>query len=155
MACTVAREPGVLIELSDSNGGTDDRGLVFVEIGSIAVDSSNTTEAKETPDLPVAAASSIEPLIQKLSNQIYHIIDISSLGKLVFIDKQSWVSSIQLHTIDQKQLSYSRHFFIPYGWYSGVRDVVCAAVRRNLLFARNDNVVIVKNGLDHTEMIVA
>ncbi|GFF86429.1 vegetative incompatibility protein HET-E-1 [Aspergillus udagawae] len=46
-----------------------------------------------------------------------------------------------------------RHFFIPYDWVAGSRDVICAVLRRDIIFARNDDLVIIRRGFDFTAEI--
>ena len=42
---------------------------------------------------------------------------------------------------------------MPYDWLCGTRDLMCAISKRNVILARNDDVVIVQGGLEHMEMV--
>jgi hypothetical protein len=51
------------------------------------------------------------------------------------------------------RVDFLRHFFVPRDWFSGARDIISSVSRSDVLFAKNDKVAIVKNGLDHWEQI--
>lgn len=44
---------------------------------------------------------------------------------------------------------------MPYGWLAGTRDVICAVTQRDVVFARNDDVAIIKGGLEYAEKVDA
>ena len=44
---------------------------------------------------------------------------------------------------------------MPYDWFAGTRDVVCAVAQRDVLFARNNDVAVVKGGLEYAEKVNA
>ncbi|OQV04907.1 hypothetical protein CLAIMM_09721 [Cladophialophora immunda] len=109
------------------------------------------------------------PRLMALTGHISHVIHLSDTGKLIFLDANSWVNSIDLDGLDRSvvttaatlapgprtpSIQYSRHFFVPYDWFSGTRDIVCAATARDILFARNGEIAIIKNGLDYAEEVV-
>lgn len=107
------------------------------------------------------------PQLAALASHVSHVIHLSDDGNLIFLDSHSWVSSINLDDFEKcgtvspaatERLSslpirYSRHFFVPYDWFSGTRDIVCAATKRDVLFARNGEVAVIKNGLDYAEEV--
>lgn len=96
--------------------------------------------------------ASIEPLfdaqLEELSNFVGYIIGFNNAGRLVFMDKQSWVCSVDVENMS----SYSRHFFVPYDWFAGAQNTLCG-VGKDVIFARNDDVVIAKGGLDFSERV--
>jgi hypothetical protein len=103
-----------------------------------------------------AAAVSIPllgPQLAALAHRVAHVVGLRDAGKLVFLDTHSWVCSADLEGLGNSSVSYSRHFFVPYGWFSGIRDVICAVAQRDVLFARNDDVAIVKGGLEYAEKV--
>ncbi|EXJ70758.1 uncharacterized protein A1O5_05748 [Cladophialophora psammophila CBS 110553] len=106
------------------------------------------------------------PQLNALTRYVSHVIHLNDSGKLVFLDSHSWVSSIDLEDFAKFAMAtpaasgppsppirYSRHFFVPYDWFSGTRDIVCAATMRDVLFARNGEIAIIKNGLDYAEEV--
>ncbi|OAL29974.1 hypothetical protein AYO22_01880 [Fonsecaea multimorphosa] len=114
------------------------------------------------------------PQLMALSRHVSHIIHLSDTGKLVFLDTNSWVSSIDLDGFEKSTpatapapapeavpgprstsppIQYSRHFFVPHDWYSGTRDIVSAATARDVFFARNGEIAIIKNGMEYYEEV--
>ena len=91
--------------------------------------------------------------IDFLADYVSHIIGVSESGKLVFLDTHSWVCSANLESTFGNAVSYSRHFFVPYDWFSGTRDIVSGLARRDVVFARNDDVAIIKGGLVYEEKV--
>lgn len=85
-----------------------------------------------------------------------HILDVTSNSRLIFIDKKSWVCSMDLQSVGTESLTkYSRHFFIPHEWLAGSSHVICSVSSngKEIAFARNDDVVVVKNGLEFGEQV--
>lgn len=74
-------------------------------------------------------------------------------SKLVFLDTHSWVCSVDLEGPGNSSVSCFRHFLVPYDWFSGTRDVICAVAQRDVLFARNDDVAMIKGGLEYAEKV--
>jgi hypothetical protein len=97
--------------------------------------------------------SPVEPRLALLAQRVAHVIGICESSRLVFLDTGSWVCSVRLENRTPDITSYSRHFFIPYDWVAGSRDVICAVLRRDILFARNDDLVIIRGGFDFTAEI--
>ncbi|OIW22408.1 WD40 repeat-like protein [Coniochaeta ligniaria NRRL 30616] len=71
---------------------------------------------------------------------------------LLFISRKGWVCSVELRSgsVD----TFQKHFFIPSVWRTG-NSSFNAKVRRNqdIVFAHNDGVIVVKNGLDIGEYV--
>ncbi|PKX91768.1 NACHT and WD domain protein [Aspergillus novofumigatus IBT 16806] len=97
--------------------------------------------------------SPVKPRLALLSQRVAHVIGICESSRLVFLDTGSWVCSVGLENQTSDITSYSRHFFIPYDWVAGSRDVICAVLRRDIFFARNDDLVIIRGGFDFTTEI--
>ena len=149
-------------------------GLIDVEIPAVQLAPSRddnslvdsvAEEATQTRHVPVADPL-FGPQLLALTRHISHVIHLSDSSKLIFLDSHSWVSSINLEDFDKFAMAtpaaegppsppirYSRHFFVPYDWFSGARDIVCAATMRDILFARNGEVAVIKNGLDYAEEV--
>jgi WD40 repeat protein len=155
----------VLLELSELDGSTNTRCLhlldaaffdihpdSLVEDATAAVDSQAVAKKDAITVEPIISILS-SPLLSTLTDCVAHIIGVREPGKLVFLDTHSWVCSADLGDLGGSSMTYARHFFVPYDWLSGMRDLICTISKRNVLFARNDNVVIVQGGLDHIEMV--
>lgn len=169
VSCMVNRRPSILIELSELHGGADTRSLGLLDLELLRVESGSgepvspfgNDERKDTAISVTTKQSTREastPLrkeqLRIFSGRVSHVIGISDARKLIFLDKHSWVCSVGLDDVDGKRIQYSRHFFVPYDWFSGTRGIHCALSRRNILFACNDNVAIVKGGLEYAETVI-
>jgi WD40 repeat protein len=163
---------GVLLELSESGGPAKTQNLYLLDAQSF--EANNEANVRDvvavSPGLDDALAplsiaegrvvqeneslvSPMEPKLALLSQRVAHVIGICESSRLVFLDTGSWVCSVRLESQTSDITSYSRHFFIPYDWFAGSRDVICAVLRQDILFARNDDLVIIKGGLNFTEEI--
>lgn len=45
------------------------------------------------------------------------------------------------------------HFFVPYDWFSGKRDIVCALTKRDVMLTRSGDLAVIRGGLDHAEKV--
>ncbi|PMD42345.1 NACHT and WD domain protein [Hyaloscypha variabilis F] len=156
----------ILLELSEQGGSSDTRGLQILDAASLSTSgvclTNDTNESanakKEVNDFvtikeEVIVSPISSPLISSLAHCIVHVIGIRDPNKLIFLDTHSWVCSADLGDLGGRSVSYVRHFFVPYDWLCGTRDLKCAISKRNVVLARNDNVVIVQGGLEHMEMV--
>ncbi|RJE21000.1 WD40 [Aspergillus sclerotialis] len=95
-------------------------------------------------------------ILLTFKSNVAHIIGIINSSRLLFIDTTSWVCSLDLNSQPEVAgYSYTRHFFLPYEWLAGKRDVICALVQRDVLIARNDEVAIIRGGLEYGEDVCA
>lgn len=162
--------PRILLELAELDGSPDTRGLHLLDAASFSIENLPTHEAifeaatvrEEAGKVPIteeaaaAAAVSIPllgPQLAALAHRIAHVVGLDDANQLVFLDTHSWVCSADLEGLSNSPVSYSRHFFVPYDWFAGTRDVICAVAQRDVLFARNDAVAIVKGGLEYAEKV--
>lgn len=170
-ASVSGRRPRILLELSELDGSPETRGLHLLDaalfsIEDLPVNEAISETAKERKDGDESAsitegAASVAavsiPLfglqLATLANRVAHVIGFGDANQLVFLDTQSWVCSADLEHLGNSSVSYSRHFFVPYDWLAGTRDVMCAVARRDVLFARNDDVAIIKGGLEYAEKV--
>jgi hypothetical protein len=164
---TMEHKPQVLLEMSELNGSASTRELYSVDVALFDFDISNKTKIQknDSTNTREVAASLQSPIphallsprlrsqIDFLADYVSHIIGISESGKVVFLDTNSWVCSASLESTFGSSVSYSRHFFVPYDWFSGTRDIICGLARRDVVFARNDDVVIIKGGLEYVENV--
>lgn len=168
-----SRRRGILLELSELNGSPETRGLHLLDAASFSIENvpgnravseavkvrkDGVESASITGEAAAASAVSIPlfgPQLATLANRVAHVIGFGDANQLVFLDTQSWVCSVDLEDIIDSSVSYSRHFFVPYDWLAGTRDVICAVAQRDVLFARNDDVAIIKGGLEYAEKVNA
>jgi hypothetical protein len=158
---TSNQQQRILLELSELDGSTNTRNLQLLDSTSFSIpqnslgeDKPEASGSKEDTKTVVMADEAIVPINSSpLTHLVAHVIGIRDPCKLIFLDTYSWVCSTDLGDVGGTSMSYVRHFFVPYDWFSGTRDLICMISKRNVLFARNDNVVVVRGGLDHTEMV--
>jgi WD40 repeat protein len=163
---TMNRNQRVLIELSDLDGSASTRRIAFVDTHLLDIERESKNDRNgqlvdvqevENTSTECLADTILSPCLRSqidvLADHVSHIIGISDSGRLVFLDSHSWVCSAGLEGNYSSSFSYSRHFFVPYDWFSGTRDIICALSRRDVIFARNDNLAIVKGGLEFVETV--
>ncbi|KAI1749523.1 WD40 repeat-like protein [Xylaria castorea] len=150
----------LLIELSELNGSARTCGLHLLDISGLPYTNHSPSgnlrlpsESKEIPAKSEVLALIQESQISALGANIAHVIQLDSRGHLLFLDNQSWVASADLATLSKGTLSYSRHFFVPHEWLSGSRSIVITVCRREIIVARNEDLVVIKGGLDFAEKV--
>jgi WD40 repeat protein len=89
---------------------------------------------------------------EKLGPRIEHMIDV--LGTvLYFLDVDLWVSSVDLRTFSVTQ-QVKRHFFIPSEWRNSTgRLLMRLTSKHDFVFAKHDEFVVVKRGLEFSEIM--
>ena len=165
--------PRILLELSELDGSPETRGLHLLDAALFSNEDLSAKEAvpktakvrkggdesaKITEGAAAAAAVSIPlfgPQLATLADRVAHVIGFGDTIQFVFLDTQSWVCSADLEHLGDSSVSYSRHFFVPYDWLAGTRDVICTVARRDVLFAWNEDVAIIKGGLEYPEKVNA
>ena len=163
--------PRILLEWSELDGSPDTRGLQLLDTASLSIDNITADEAskkaararQETdevliPEKFTAAATSqllLSPQLMTLARNVAHVIGLTEANHLIFLNTHSWICSTDLEdpSISSSSMSYSRHFLVPYEWLAGTRNALCAVVMRDLIFARNDDVAIVKGGLEYVKKV--
>jgi WD40 repeat protein len=159
----------ILLELSELDGSADTRGLHLLDAASFSIENNlanvavseaakvgkdaNMVSIREEDTAAAVSIPLLDPQLAALAHRVAHVVGLGDAGKLVFLDTHSWVCSADLEGLGNSSVLYSRHFFVPYDWFSGIRDVICAVAQRDVLFARNDDVAIVKGGLEYAEKV--
>jgi hypothetical protein len=89
---------------------------------------------------------------EKLGPRIEYMIDV--LGTvLYFLDVDLWVCSVDLRTFSATQ-QVKRHFFIPSEWRNSTgRLLIRLTSKRDFVFAKHDEFVVVKRGLEFSEIM--
>jgi WD40 repeat protein len=158
----------ILIELSELDGSANTCGLYLLNGLQYATDTIRSNEVdyeKADVSLDVGTASKSRERIQEgeilthlidkrlssLEHNVAHIVGLDVSNRIVFLDNYSWVCSVDLEESEDSPGLYLRHFFVPYDWFSGTRNVVALVTRRDVLIARNSDVAIVRPGLEYTQ----
>ncbi|CAM1506290.1 Fc.00g059310.m01.CDS01 [Cosmosporella sp. VM-42] len=158
----LAGKQSYLLELMDSNGAAKTRGLGLVDGSLFAVAAEGETTDKGSPKLQPDLSSAavprpVEEMISKIptaiTDRITHIIGLNGRGEVTYLDRQSWVCSVNLENVTHGILHYSRHFFVPYDWFSATWGVVAALTKRDVVFSRGNEIAVVKGGLEFAESI--
>jgi len=113
----------------------------------------------------------------RILSRVAHVIGVMRLmnaPKLVFLDTDSWVSSLDLGAMlllapdgggsGESSISvgvsssvtnfYTRHFFVPYDWFAGMRHVIGSVTnQREVVFGKSHDVAIIKGGLEFAESV--
>ena len=132
--------------------------FVFSEDGFLAVELSELYgERSTTQTLIFMLADSADPFLTPLidhhsiSKEIVHLIGAHG-SKLLFLDKNRWVCSVDVTTIDLK--FYVRHFPIPADWQSQQRWLRMGITSLgDVLFVRVDEVAVISRGLEFEEEV--
>ncbi|KAI4217247.1 MAG: hypothetical protein LQ351_000556 [Letrouitia transgressa] len=86
------------------------------------------------------------PSYQPLADQVECLIG-AYKDRLVFLHSSGWICSANSSSFDLT--SYVRHFFIPTDWLSNSIDLLInVTVRGTILFAKGNEVAVIKKGLD-------
>ncbi|GAP85781.2 putative NACHT and WD domain protein [Rosellinia necatrix] len=146
----------LLVELSELDGSVGTRGFHLFDIGGL-LDENGSSRAPTDNDESPLPATILTPLfearVSALVPSVAHIIQIDSHGRLLFLDDESWVASVNLQDVAEGLTSYTRHFFVPYEWLLGVRSMPVVISQREVVIARNDDLVVIKGGLDFAETV--
>lgn len=103
------------------------------------------------------------PQFLALARNITHVLGIDETGQLIFLDRSSWVCSIRLNengplndrgTRNTSNV-YFRHFFIPYDWFAGRREIlcVCTSMQADIIFAQNRGLALIREWIHYAERI--
>ncbi|KAK3936654.1 hypothetical protein QBC46DRAFT_418605 [Diplogelasinospora grovesii] len=160
-------EGQIALELKALDGSAETKSVYQIDctylpientLASPSVEATEASAPSEHSHNPRASPSTwvMMPLSGVVSDRIAHVMGMQAPNKLVFLDTSSWVCSIELGEQPQDShhpSSYTRHFFVPYDWFAGIKGLVCGINQHDVLIARNDNVAIIKNGLEFMEKI--
>ena len=100
----------------------------------------------------IGASAFFSHQLEKLAPRIIHIIGLRNKKDMVFLDKHSWVCSVDLEAISKGTTTYMRHYFVPYDWFAGTRDLLCGVIQRDVVFARHSDVAIIR-GFEYAEPV--
>lgn len=167
LALEYEQQASYLVELMDLNGAAKTRDLDIVRGTDFAIGgnqdeaenedessgltdqlkSLTTSDTAEKPKLPLST------IPVEITERIMHVIGVNSKGQLTYLDRQSWVCSVDIDGVSQGDLRYSRHFFVPYDWFSATWGVAAVLTKKDVVFARGDEIAIVKGGLEVSESL--
>jgi WD40 repeat protein len=160
----------ILLELCELDGSLDTRSLHLLDTAPFNIGNFHAYEAvyevakggsdANNVSITMEHATGVPiPLLGSqlaaLAQRVAHVVGFGDANQLVFLDTHSWVCSVDLEGLSNNPVSYSRHFFVPYDWFAGKRNMLCVVAKRDVLFARNNDVAIIKGGLEYAEKVSA
>ncbi|KAL5352746.1 hypothetical protein ACLOAV_002694 [Pseudogymnoascus australis] len=109
----------------------------------------------------LSSAAPLRSRMMTIELSIAHVIGIDESSKLVFLNRSFWVCSVDLSESwletaqrkDPSTIEVFKHFFVPYEWFAGKRDVVCALAKRDIMLTRGGDLAVIRGGLDYAERI--
>lgn len=138
--------PRTLLQLSDHNGARTPRGLVALKFQPVRVAEDAVVDGGISANEGNHMISLSIP-VKKISL----VLGGTEQGELLYIDSDSWVCSARIS--DDADLSlrselpgYTRHFFLPHDWFSGVRGFTSTVIQRHgdIVVGRNNGVVVIQ-----------
>ncbi|EEY20585.1 SERAC1 [Verticillium alfalfae VaMs.102] len=146
MTCGLDRSSLVLLELAHEDNRSRTQDVVAIVSQSLSI------EAFGQSDPP------LRPKILSPAFNIAHIIGFDRRGNLIYLDHASWVCSTIIDgsllpgTYDQElpPPDVTRHFFVPYDWFSGDSVPISAMVQGDVLLTRGGKLAIVRGGFEHS-----
>ena len=163
--------PSILIEMSELDGSPVTSALHLFDLAPFSMEDFPTHDATlqapseeehedSSPDMDKETAADPRDSTLLLASElaaivpyIAHVLGCRNDTQLVFLDTKSWVSSADLEDLKKGSGAYFRHFFVPYEWFAGMRDLIGALTQRDVIFARYDEVAIIRNGLQSAEPV--
>lgn len=136
----------------DNSSSQEKKDVVLTINQSSGENDSNTA-------MVLAPATALRPQIIQFQLGIAHVIGIHESGRLVFLNRSFWVCSIDLGSSALENTQYkssasvevTEHFFVPYDWFAGKKNIVCALVKRDILLTRGGDLVVIRGGLEDAE----
>ncbi|TGJ87337.1 hypothetical protein E0Z10_g1497 [Xylaria hypoxylon] len=133
-----------------------DTGFTPTAIDSITISPKTSSLIVDIPELFNLSQATIhaQPLRVMSSKYYMHFLGLDQAdSNLLFLNKNSWVCSVKLSTLTDKQ--YIRHFFVPNEFTTRARDIYpLFTMDKALVFALHDKLAVVKNGLLFQEIVV-
>ena len=164
-------QPGILLEMSELDGSSVTSALYLFDLAPFSVDhcpahgailhapseeDHDGLSAKIDQEIAAVARDSTLLLASELATivpYVAHVLGNRNDTQLCFLNTKSWVSSADLEDLKNGSAAYSRHFFVPYEWFAGTRDLIGGLTGRDVVFARYDEVAVIRNGLQYAEIV--
>ncbi|KAL2822275.1 hypothetical protein BDW59DRAFT_149641 [Aspergillus cavernicola] len=126
-----------------------------------ALDQLATDKDKENVVTTSNPAALLRSRMTAFGLSVAHVIGIDELGKLVFLNPSFWVCSVNLSESgleiaqrkDSPTIEVFEHFFVPYDWFAGERDIICALAKRDIIMTRGGDLAVIRGGLDYADRV--
>ncbi|KAI3317723.1 WD40 repeat-like protein [Xylariaceae sp. AK1471] len=100
--------------------------------------------------------------LMSFASSVAHVIGINEFGRFVFLDRSSWVCSTDLSKDVPKvgqgegpsTIEIFRHFFVPYDWFAGARDIVCTLAHRDIMLTRGGDLTTIRGAFEYADKVI-
>ena len=125
--------------------------IFFLHMSPKVFSQSTPQILKPTPCFPFQRTKEL-PETDILIGILRNDYDVTSL---IFLSVSGWICSVELDASSHEpQGSFQRHFFVPLAWLStSAKIIVRVTERRDIIFARGEEVAVVRNGLENVEVV--
>ncbi|KAI9857188.1 MAG: hypothetical protein M1813_008550 [Trichoglossum hirsutum] len=90
---------------------------------------------------------------QDIGQRVLHLIGPYG-SKMVFLDRDLWVCSVDMSKSEGEKHTYIRHFSIPSDWYSQQRNLnTIITSKGDILFVKMEEVAVIKRGLEFEDVV--
>ncbi|KAI3299790.1 hypothetical protein DTO002I6_2017 [Penicillium roqueforti] len=173
---SVGQKQRIMLDLLQPNSSVDSNRITVIDLDHLVIENRDSSFllGKQLDAVPafdplvtdeegekmVKTLSSAAPLRSRMTAfglSVAHVIGIDESRKLVFLNRSSWVCSVDLNESgleiaqrkDPLTIKVFEQFFVPYDWFSGKRDVVCGLAKRDIMLTRGGDLAVIRGGLDY------
>ncbi|KAL3470521.1 WD40-repeat-containing domain protein [Aspergillus californicus] len=176
---SVVQKQRIMLDLLHPNSSVRTNRIVLINADCLAVENNHSSFLPEKQSSAVAAldqvatedeedmvttsspAASFHSRMTTFRLSVAHVIGIDELGKLVFLNRSFWVCSVDLSesglAVAQRKgppkIEVFEHFFVPYDWFAGKRDIICALAKRDIIMTRGGDLAVIRGGLDYAKTV--
>lgn len=177
---SVGQKQRIMLDLLQPNSSVDSNRITIIDLNHLVIENRDSSflQGKQLDAVPafdplvtdeegekmVKTLSSAAPLRSRMTAfglSVAHVIGIDESRKLVFLNRSSWVCSVDLNESgleiaqrkDPLTIKVFEQFFVPYDWFSGKRDVVCGLAKRDIMLTRGGDLAVIRGGLDYAERV--
>ncbi|KAI9375175.1 hypothetical protein BJX61DRAFT_192037 [Aspergillus egyptiacus] len=174
----IGQKQRILLNFSASNNSDDTNRIVLIDVDCFDVGSKDSSVSsgkqlelvapnrRAAPEDGTSVVTTSSPAPRRTHMTEYelnvaHVIGINESQELVFLNRSFWICSVDLRKSgleitqleDSPEIKVSEHFFVPYAWFAGQRDIVCALAKRGLVLTRGGELAVIRGGLEHVERV--
>ncbi|KFA81126.1 hypothetical protein S40288_00983 [Stachybotrys chartarum IBT 40288] len=174
---SLGQKQRIILDLLQPNSSVNINRIAIIDVGCLAVRNKDrsfllgkqldavaalhqlTTDKDGENIVPTSAP--LRPRMTTFERSVAQIIGIDESKKLVFLSRSFWVCSVDLNESglemaqckDSPTIDVFEHFFVPYDWFAGKRDIVCALAGKYIMLTRGGDLAVIRGGLDHAERV--
>ncbi|CAH0017931.1 unnamed protein product [Clonostachys rhizophaga] len=176
---SLGQKQRIMLDLLHPNSSVNTNRIAIIDADCLAVGNNDSSSlgkqldvvaaldqlaTEEDGENMVTTSSPAAPLRSPMTTfelSVAHVIGIDESRKLVFLNRSFWVCSVDLSESgleiaqrkDAPTIEVFEHFFVPYDWFAGKRDIVCALTKRDIILTRSGDLAVIRGGLDYTERV--